>query len=256
MAAYWTYEGVEFLHGSYRETFAAHAHDEYSVSVIVSGAMRFLWSRRTHIAVSDTVAVINPGELHTGEPANDAGWETRNLLISGSVLEKFIQPERCLDLAGPVICDPHTARALVLAHKATQRDAKPCLASDVALARAFGRLFSRHCADRVERRRHTSTARAQDYLRENFSKTVRLKTLAELTGITHFHLIRTFARDTGFTPHAYQGQLRIAHALGELKRGRSPAQAAASSGFHDQSHMSRAITRSQGLTPGAIARAW
>jgi AraC-like DNA-binding protein len=232
-------------------------HDEYSVSVIVRGAMEFDFARSRHVASAASIAVLNPGEVHDGRPANDNGWETRNCLLPGAVLANYA-PQfgvRAPHLIGPVIWDWPAARAFVAAHIATGADPAPNLTKDVLLTRALGAIFVRHRMDPPGRTQsHASTQRAQEYLREHFAETVRLSTLSGLVGISRFHFLRTFARDTGLTPHAFQDQLRIAHGLRLLKQGQSTAEAADAAGYSDLSHFTRALKRSHGVTPGIVAK--
>lgn len=68
-------------------------------------------------------------------------------------------------------------------------------------------------------------------------------------------MLRGFVRATGLTPHAYLMQRRIGLARRLIARGLPLAEAAAASGFADQSHMTRAFGRAYGLSPGAYARA-
>ncbi|WP_449405942.1 helix-turn-helix domain-containing protein [Massilia phosphatilytica] len=55
--------------------------------------------------------------------------------------------------------------------------------------------------------------------------------------------LRQFAGATGLTPHAYLIQRRIEAARALLARGAALADAAAASGFADQSHMTRIFIR-------------
>ena len=62
-------------------------------------------------------------------------------------------------------------------------------------------------------------------------------------------------RATGLTPHAYLMQRRIHRARQLIGRGVRLADAAADSGFSDQSHMTRLFVRSFGMAPGIYAKA-
>ena len=55
-------------------------------------------------------------------------------------------------------------------------------------------------------------------------------------------------------PHAYQTQLRLAHAKHYLRLGHSVSETACRVGFFDQSHFLRAFKRSEGTTPGRYVR--
>jgi AraC-like DNA-binding protein len=258
MSGYWMHDDVAFLHARYVTPFTRHTHEEYSVGVILDGAMVFHWNGGEHVAGPTAISAINPGEVHTGEPARETGWEYRNMFIPPSAVSR-IAPElgdKPHDINAPIISDWPLARKLFLAHRAAAPGAPPNLAKDVLLAEAIGALFSRHAARRSPASEaRPAVRRAQDYLHVHFAEPVRLQVLAELVGLSQFHFIRTFARNTGLTPHAYQDQLRVAHGYRLLMSGVPACEAAAASGYADQSHFIRAFKRCYGVTPGMVARA-
>ena len=65
--------------------------------------------------------------------------------------------------------------------------------------------------------------------------------------------LRAFAAAFGLPPHAWALQQRLARAEALLAQGAVLADAAAASGFADQSHMTRAFRRFRGYTPGQYA---
>ena len=82
-------------------------------------------------------------------------------------------------------------------------------------------------------------------------------TLADLAlacGLSRFQTLRAFSRATGFTPHAYMVQRRIDRARSLIGQGASLANAALTSGFADQSHMTRVFVRRYGYSPGTHAK--
>ncbi|MBQ2649011.1 MAG: helix-turn-helix transcriptional regulator, partial [Achromobacter sp.] len=82
-----------------------------------------------------------------------------------------------------------------------------------------------------------------------------LADLARACGLSRFQVLRGFSRATGMTPHAYQVQRRLLLARRLLRHGMALADAAASAGFADQSHMTRLFTRAYGVSPGRYALA-
>jgi AraC-like DNA-binding protein len=82
-----------------------------------------------------------------------------------------------------------------------------------------------------------------------------LTALAQEAGLSRYQFLRSFARATGMTPHAYLMQRRIHRARQLIGRGMRLADAAADSGFSDQSHMTRLFVRSFGVPPGTYAKA-
>jgi AraC-like DNA-binding protein len=84
---------------------------------------------------------------------------------------------------------------------------------------------------------------------------VTLADLARESGLSRFQVLRGFARATGLTPHAYVMQRRIDLARSLIAGGIPLAEAAATSGFADQSHMTRQFVRNFGISPGVYAGA-
>jgi AraC-like DNA-binding protein len=72
--------------------------------------------------------------------------------------------------------------------------------------------------------------------------------------LSKFYLLRAFRRAHGITPHAYQMQLRLAHAWRFIVEGRPLSRATYDAGFADQSHLTRRFSAMFGLTPARYAR--
>jgi AraC-like DNA-binding protein len=114
-------------------------------------------------------------------------------------------------------------------------------------------------AQTLLRRRATAThsaaptAIAQSMMEDDPLSDWSLSELADACGLSRFQLVRSFARNTGFTPHAFLLHRRILLARRLIAGGMALAEAAAASGFADQSHMTRVFTRKYGVAPGAFA---
>ena len=93
-----------------------------------------------------------------------------------------------------------------------------------------------------------------EYLSKHAVEQVSLDTLGEIAGLSKYHLLRAFTKETGITPYRYLETIRIDRAKSLLREGVSPAEAALSAGFSDQSHFSNAFKRFIGLTPGQYRR--
>jgi AraC-like DNA-binding protein len=96
--------------------------------------------------------------------------------------------------------------------------------------------------------------RVRNYLRAHPLDKVTLAQLAEVAGLSRFHLLRRFQRAYGLTPRAYQMELRLALACRLLEAGATPAQASYAAGFADQSHLTRRMKQTLGVTPGLFVR--
>ena len=91
--------------------------------------------------------------------------------------------------------------------------------------------------------------RVLDYVNDHFQKAIELDDLAELCGITKFHLAREFKRYTGQTVFTYINILRCKHAERCIADGMSVTAAAYESGFESLSYFSRTYKRLMGSAP-------
>jgi AraC-like DNA-binding protein len=97
--------------------------------------------------------------------------------------------------------------------------------------------------------------RCKTYIRERYHCSISLDEIAALSGLSRFHLLRSFQRAVGAPPHAYQIQLRIEHACRLLQAGVRPSMVASAVGFADQSHLTRHFRKIMFITPGAYRAA-
>jgi AraC family transcriptional regulator len=94
------------------------------------------------------------------------------------------------------------------------------------------------------------------YIDENIDQQLRLIDLANVARISVTHFLRQFKRRFGCAPHVYVIQRRLERAQRLLaKTSLSIKEVAASSGFADQSHMTRAFQKYLRTTPAAY-RGW
>ncbi len=94
------------------------------------------------------------------------------------------------------------------------------------------------------------------YIEENLDRNLSLAELAGVVQLSVFHFTRKFRTEFGCPPHAYVMRKRIERAKAQLARVSVPLKVvAASSGFSDQSHMTRLFRRLLGVTPAEYRKA-
>ena len=94
------------------------------------------------------------------------------------------------------------------------------------------------------------------YFEGNLDRSFSLVDLAGVVQLSEFHFARKFRNEFGCPPHAYVMRKRIERAKAQLARGNIPLKVvAASSGFSDQSHMTRLFRRLLGVTPAEYRNA-
>jgi AraC-like DNA-binding protein len=261
--------GVEVLQAHYvRYRYAPHWHDAVCVAVVGAGAAAFDCGRARHVAPAGSVFVIPAYEVHTGEPAADAGLGYRVLYIRPASLTGLLGDlglpgdtgsagpglaPRSADLVRP---DAAAAGPLLRFHRAMTRPASPLerqhalLTAIAAVAAEYG--YRSQPAPNLARE-HRAVRQARDYLQAHPADPVTLRDLAEVSGLSMYRLARTFKAETGLAPHAYQVQLRVLQAKRLLAAGHSIAETAAECGFFDQAHLTSRFKRHVGVTPGVYA---
>lgn len=92
-----------------------------------------------------------------------------------------------------------------------------------------------------------------DHIRNNLSRRIGVDELAAIARISVFELCRAFRREHETTPYALVLEVRVRQASAMLGAGVTIAEAAAQTGFADQSHLTRHFKRLTGMTPRQYA---
>ena len=253
--------GVFATYSSGGQQFDRHWHDVYGFGLIDQGAQSWASGRGRVNAYAGDVINTNPGEVHDGRPL---GGPTRRWRIV-SVDSPAMRALAGIDgepgaITTPVINDARLGQTL--AHLFAALDRWQAGRDDVT-AMAFEELLVESCAQLLSR--HGTTPRGadaagdvrmlRDRLVDEWRHPPSLAELAAVTGVSRFQVLRRFRAQFGLPPHAWVRCRRTEVARALIGRGVSLARAAASSGFADQSHMTRAFARQYGYTPGAWRRA-
>ncbi|MBB5443327.1 MULTISPECIES: AraC family transcriptional regulator [unclassified Paraburkholderia] len=261
-ARYWRtplLPGADLLTAEYHDhEFAPHWHDAYTIPVIVAGAECYRYSGEHHVAEAGSVPVINPGELHTGSKAVEAGWRYRVMYAPVEFLcaladEVAGKPQALPWFAPGVIRDSDLATRLAHAHRLLEAG-DDALAAEAAMLDALSALLVRYARTRPAAARvatdDTRVALMQERLTGDLVEPVTLAEVAKAAGLSPFHAARLFTQSTGLPPHAWRNQVRLQRALAPLRAGVPVTDVAAASGFTDQSHFTRHFRRMFGVPPG------
>ncbi|NJP06445.1 MAG: AraC family transcriptional regulator [Chloroflexaceae bacterium] len=250
---------LELLRARYiTHAFVPHTHEGYAIGVIERGVEQFWYRGAVRVAWAGHVLVINPGEVHTGEAGCDQGWVYSMFYPSLDLLQRAAaelaqRPRDMPFFSQPVISDDELAAFFLRMHQAFER-VDSVLERESRLLWGLAHLIARYADDRpLVAQAGTEPARVRlvrDYLEQHYASNVVLDDLAQLAGLSSFHLLRVFRREVGLTPHAYLNQVRIRQACRLLARGLPVATVAAETGFVDQSHLARHFKRIVGVPPG------
>lgn len=241
--------GVELYHAHIsRYAFEPHTHEAFGIGTIDAGAERFRYRGVVHTAPAQSLVLMNPDELHTGESASEAGWQYRMI---------YLEPERLAALTGErywwftdaVQFDPPRAVRLS-ALLATLWQAQDPLARDSLLLTAIDLLrpYAR-IGDKLSPQPRHRFDQVKDYLRDNLAANIRLIDLAELVALSPYHFQRQFKAQYHVTPHQMLMAFRLWRAKELLTLGMPAAEVAPAVGLTDQAHLTRSFAWRYGTTP-------
>jgi len=231
-----------------RYAFEPHTHEAFGIGTIDAGAERFRYRGAVHTAPAQSLVLMNPDELHTGESASAEGWQYRML---------YIDPARLAALTGEkgwwftdaVRFDPSRAAHLssLLAMLWQVRDPLArdgILLSAIDLLRPYARI-----GDKIVAGPRHRFDQVKDYLRDNLANAITLNDLAALVSLTPWHFQRQFKAQYHVTPHQMLMAFRLWRAKELLALGRPAADVALQVGLTDQAHLTRSFANRYGTTP-------
>lgn len=245
---------AEVFHGrivDYR--YPPHCHDTWTVLIVDSGAIRYDLDTHRCGAAGDTVAILPPGAVHDGRPADGAvhGFTKRNLYLEADTIP--------MSLIGAAVDhtnlrDGELRSAIVGLHDAIVAG-EGGLDGEVRLAMIVERITDHLLAHAVPTPAPESGAADQlrAFLDQHTVGSVTLIDAAAQIDRSVPHLVRSFTQAFGVSPHAYVVGRRVEAARRLLLQGEPPAAVAVAVGFHDQAHLTRHFKRHTSVPPARYA---
>ena len=233
--------------------YPPHCHETWAVLIVDDGAIRYDLDRRRCGAAGQTVTILPPGVAHDGRPAPGAsGFRKRELYLDPAFLPAELTGAAVDHTA---ISDPALRAALSRLHDCLLEDAED-LDAGARLA-----LIAERITGHLTRVPHPAAApepgiagQLRQLLDEHITGQVSLAWAAATLDRSIPHLVRSFTRQFGLSPHAYVIGRRIDAARRLMLRGAAPADVATAVGFYDQAHFTRHFKRHTATTPAGYAR--
>lgn len=239
--------------------YPLHSHDAYLFGVTEAGAQEFTCRGERHVSAEGMVMAFNPDDAHDGHAASELGYHYRMLHVSESLVGDVLADatgRAALPLFDkPVVMDQPLATAVRALHQAVLDDDRRGLAYDECVRRLVVAMVRKRasCVPELTRNSDAKVERARALLLDDTDVTA--DELATASGCTRFALYRAFRAAYGMSPSQFQRQSRLRRARKLIVSGRSLSDVAASTGFSDQSHLTRWFSKVYGITPGTFQAA-
>ena len=233
-----------------------HRHDTYAIGITLGGVQTFDYRGARADSLPGNVLVLHPDERHNGRAGADSGFRYRMLYIEPHLIRDALGGGTLPFMRTAVSADPRLVRALRPALEEWSRNWGALETDQVvlALAEALGALDARSRPAPAPRACLAAVEKARQCLRENLERGVTSEELEAVTGVDRYTLARQFRAQLGTSPYRYLTMRRLERAADRIAQGSTLAEAAAASGFADQSHMTRQFGRTYGMPPGRWRR--
>jgi AraC-like DNA-binding protein len=244
---------AEVLHAHMTShVYPMHTHESWALLIVDDGMIRYDLHRHEHGALHGAVTLLPPQVPHNGRAATADGFRKRVVYLDLSHLPaSLIGPA----VEQPLLFDPLLRQRIHQLHCALE-DPGAELEAESRLAFVAERLQHHLGQPARTAQEHGKTDIAhqlRELLDESFREKVTLRQASDAIHAHPAHLVRTFSREFGISPHQYLTGRRVDLARRLLLDGMPPSAAAAAVGFCDQSHLNRTFRRLLGTSPGRFA---
>ncbi|MEG6552401.1 AraC family transcriptional regulator, partial [Desulfocurvibacter africanus] len=224
----------------------------------VRAGARELTVRRTRVNVpTGGMFLLNPDEPHSSTTMPGDGESYSALCLPPEALYRILDdagfgPARQTRFAHPLALDADTRTAFVT----LVDNLEECASLDVTsqcLQVFFAMLVDQRTCIGFRHEPEAGASgieRARRIILAECDCDLTLGELAQAARVSPSALVRGFARRFGLTPHAYLVRSRLKRARMLLDQGVPQSEAAATTGFFDQSHFANAFRKYYGLSPG------
>ncbi|MEE1673838.1 AraC family transcriptional regulator [Agarivorans aestuarii] len=235
--------------------YHSHSHDEFSFGVIDTGEAVYKNMQCHHHINQGHTVTINPGDVHSCNPKQGA-WSYRMLFVDTAWIGQLQQEM----LARPAsdfcafeqhyLSDQHSYHLLDKVFNSISLESDSLEQESLLIAFLEQQFVGKHPL-RAELRciAKPQLKRVEECIQDQLDSQLSLSDLAEVAGLSRYHLVRSFKQAYGLSPHAFQLNQRINLAKALLREGSSIADTALDLGFADQSHFQRNFKKRLALTP-------
>ena len=236
--------------------YGLHSHDTVSVGLVTGGRSTYVHERGSDEVDAGTVVLMNPGAMHACNPHAGSAWSYDMVYIDAEWWRR-LQCELSADRAGALrefdrtsLRDPALGARVTRVRERLADAHADVLAREQAVVELATALHAKAAASTLAQAASPGLARVAALLTECCDQPFSLAQLCAVAGLSEAHLVRSFKRRYGMTPHAFLIDRRLQRSRQELRRGRAIADVAAQFGFADQAHLQRTFRRVWATTPG------
>lgn len=247
-----SFEGVS-------QTFPNHFHDYYVIGFVMRGTREMSCKNRSIMIGGGDVLLLEPADNHGCIQADGGAFDYIALNIPEAVMRKLAE-EITGESIKPAfsenaVCDTELGGLIQRLHSlifegSSEFEREEALLLLISyILENYGQPFLRTVSPNGE-----EVERVCKFMDEHYGEHIVLDELCRVGRVSRSTLLRSFAKYRGITPYRYLQSVRINRAKELLEQGSPPIEAAAATGFSDQSHFTNAFHTFFGLSPAAYGK--
>ncbi|MCO5946881.1 AraC family transcriptional regulator [Mucilaginibacter flavidus] len=228
-----------------------HFHDTYTVIIIDSGAMKYVFRDDEVVVNAGQVFIINAFAAHYNGVLNDIDCNYRVMFLPVRLfnlkedVKRFTYFDKSVSAKGYRPIGALYEKLKTVGREAAYITITKKITGELltGLEHKTGSLVLN---DRVEA--------AVLYIHQHIDEKLTIAQLADACNISHFHFQRVFKLATGLTVNAYIQQCRMERSRELLREGIKPVATSLESGFFDHSHFHKQFKKMYALTPAHLVK--
>jgi len=234
---------------------------EYQFLAITRGRGILETTTCPHLEISaGDIFILFPGEWHRFRPDPETGWDENFVGFDGDyarhLMQSFFTPD------SPIVrgaATPETVkliRKIALVAKDTSPETAPLVFADMITLITQLILFTRVHASGERRAIRQKINTAREHILEHAFQHINFRALAKSLGLSYTVFRRTFQKETGYAPLAYQIEIRMSRARVMLEQtDLSVSEIAQHTGFANVFYFSKMFSKRAGQSPLACRQA-
>lgn len=247
-----SFEGVS-------QTFPNHFHDYYVIGLVMRGTREMFCKNRSIVIGGGDVLLLEPADNHGCVQADGGAFDYIALNIPEAVMRRLAE-----EITGEgvkpafsenAVCDTELGGLIQRLHSLIFEDSGEFEREEALLLlisyvlENYGQPFLRTISPNG-----VDVERVCEFINKHYGEHIGLDKLCRVGRMSRSTLLRSFAKYRGITPYRYLQSVRINRAKELLEQGYQPIEAAAATGFSDQSHFTNAFHTFFGLSPAAYGK--
>lgn len=238
------------------QKFPNHFHEHYVIGFIEKGKRFLSCKNNEYILGEGDLILLNPRDNHMCEQIDYRSLDFRCINIPIETMKKTVfeingQEEYMPEFTKHVLYRSELVSSLKELHTMIIQKFNDFKKEEIFFY-IVEQLINEYTQPNTMLPRITLTTEVQTvckFLENNYARNISLNELSLITGISKYHLLRSFTKQKGISPYSFLETIRIDKAKHMLEEGTSPIEVALQTGFNDQSHFTNFFKKFIGLTP-------